>query len=158
MGGTASALAALLSEYADPDPEQAPRLVNVPPETAARGLALLPPDLTSARLNLTQPPMAWLVQQAAELGGRLTGALPPGKAFLLIDGIQVPAASSRELAGRISSAFPATADAPAALPGAVCEAWSSWDADAPPVWTGTGEDLLSGALPADARVVGYWWD
>jgi hypothetical protein len=116
MGGTAGARAALLADYADPDPRQAPRLVHVPPEAAARGLALLPPDLATARLNLAQPPMAWLTRQAVELGGLLTGALPPGKAFLLIDGIQVPVASSRELAARIASAFPATADAPAALP------------------------------------------
>jgi hypothetical protein len=127
MGGTAGALAALLADYADP--RQAPRAVHVPPETAARGLALLPPDLATARLNYAQPPMAWLVEQAAELGGLLTGALPSGKVFLLIDGIQVPGGRGRELADRIASSFPATADAPAALPSAVCEAWSSWDAD-----------------------------
>jgi hypothetical protein len=39
-----------------------------------------------------------------------------------------------------------------------CEAGSSWDADATPVWRGTGEDLLSALLLVDAQVVGYWWD
>ena len=36
--------------------------------------------------------------------------------------------------------------------------WASWAPDARPLWTGTGEDLLTGLLPPHASVVKLWWD
>jgi hypothetical protein len=52
IGGIATALAALLAPYADPDPEtgRLGRLVDVPPHVAAQALALVP-DLAGARMN-----------------------------------------------------------------------------------------------------------
>jgi hypothetical protein len=153
--GTAQTLAALLAPYADP--ELAGRLVDVPPEVGAEALALLPPDLRTARLNLSQPPMSWLVDVAVELGGRLVGSLAAGRAFARFDGVQVSSSRARHLAVRISEAWPETADAPAALPAATAEAWTEWTATWP-IWSGTGADLLSARLPQEAAVLGVVWD
>jgi hypothetical protein len=151
----ADALTALLAPYADP--ALPARLVDVPVDVAGRALDLLPADMRTARLNLSQPPMAWLVAVAAELGGRLVGALEPGRAFARLDGMQVDAALARPLAERVAAAWPETATAPAALPAATAEAWTSWTA-AWPIWTGIGTDLLRAPLPADATVLGVVWD
>jgi hypothetical protein len=151
----ADALAALLAPYAD---SALPgRLVDVPPDVAARALDLLPPDLRTARLNLSQPPMAWLVATAAELGGRLVGALEPGRSFARLDGVQVDAALARPLAERVAAAWPESDAAPAALPAATAEAWNSWTAEWP-IWSGLGTDLLRAPLPPDAAVLGLVWD
>lgn len=151
----AEALAALLAPYADP--ALPGRLVDVPPDVAERALDLLPSDLWTARLNLSQPPMAWLVDTAAELGGRLVGALEPGRSFARLDGVQVDAALTRPLAERVAAAWPEIDDAPAALPAATAEAWNSWTA-AWPIWSGIGTDLLGAPLPPDAAVLGLVWD
>ncbi len=153
--GTAQEVAALLAPYADP--ELAGRLVDVPPEIGARAVALLPPDLRTARLNLSQPPMSWLVEVAAALQGRLVGSLEAGKAFVRFDGVQMSSARARQLAVRIAETWPETAGAPAALPAATAEAWTRWTAHWP-TWTGNGEDLLNVQLPQDAAVVGVVWD
>ena len=151
----ADALTALLAPYADP--ALPGRLVDVPPDVAGRALRLLPSDMRTARLNLSQPPMAWLAAVAAELGGRLVGALEPGQAFVRLDGVQVDAALARPLAERVAAAWPQTVTAPAALPASTAEAWTSWTA-AWAIWTGIGTDLLGAPLPADAAVVGALWD
>ena len=132
--------------------------MDVPPEVAARALEFLPADLAGARLNMVQPPMTWLVAQAAERpGGRLTGSLTAGRGLVVFDGIQVDAAAARELAEAVAAAWPAAAGLPGALEAAVAEAWTSRTAEWP-YWTGTGTDLLAGPLPARAAVVGLWWD
>jgi hypothetical protein len=151
----ADALTALLVPFADP--ALPGRLVDVPPDVAARTLHLLPSDMRTARLNLSQPPMAWLVATAAELDGRLVGSLEPGRAFARLDGVQVDAALARTLAERVAAAWPDTTGAPAALPAATAEAWTSWTA-AWPIWSGIGTDLLHAPLPPDAAVLGLVWD
>jgi hypothetical protein len=150
-------LAALLAPYADPDPQQAGRLVDVPPAVAEQALQLLLPEQRTERLNLTQPPMTWLVEQARQLGGRLVGALAAGRSFARFDGIQVPADAARELAERVATAWPATTSDQGALAAAVAEAWPSWTA-ARPTWTGSGTDLLAAELPRATAAVGLWWD
>jgi hypothetical protein len=55
----------------------------VPPALAARALQHLPADLAAARLNLVQPPMTWLVEQAGQLRARLVGALAPGRRLVI---------------------------------------------------------------------------
>ena len=158
MTDVARAVADLLAPYADPDPQQAGRLLHVPPRICERALALLLPDQRTARLNLVQPPMTWLVQLAERMGGVLTGALPAGKAFVVFDGVQLNGGGevARELARRVAVAWPATDDLPGALAVAVAEAWPSWTA-AQPAWTGSGTDLLTAQLPPDTAVVGLWW-
>jgi hypothetical protein len=151
----ADALTALLAPYADPAVPT--RLVDVPPDVGGRALDLLPSDMRTARLNLTQPPMAWLVAVAAELGGRLVGSLEAGRAFARLDGVQVDVAVATPLAERVAAAWPETAGAPAALPAATAEAWTSWTA-AWPIWSGIGTDLLDAPLPEDAALVGLLWD
>ncbi|MGY1805786.1 hypothetical protein ACI8AF_00275 [Blastococcus sp. SYSU D00669] len=158
MRDPAGALDVLLRSYADPDPQQVGRLIDVPPAVAANALTLLPAHLAEARLNLTQPPMRWLVECAAVLGGRLVGAMAPGRAAIRFDGIQVDRAVARQLAKRVAEAWPAASDIPAALSAAVAEAWPSWSPDEPPLWTGEGTDLLTRDLPPGAAVVGLWWD
>jgi hypothetical protein len=125
--------------------------------TAQTLAALLAPDLRTARLNLSQPPMSWLVDVAAELDGRLVGSLAAGRAFARFDGVQLSSSRARQLAARIAEAWPETADAPAALPAATAEAWTGWTATWP-IWSGTSADLLSTQLPPDAAVVGVIWD
>ncbi|MGY1838434.1 MULTISPECIES: hypothetical protein [unclassified Modestobacter] len=151
----AEELRALLCGYADPD--QATRLLDVPPAVADRALQHLPADLAAARLNRVQPPMTWLVEQASHLGARLVGSLTPGRGLVVFDGIQVEVASARTLAERIAGAWPATGDAPGALEAAVAEAWPSWAAPEP-TWTGAGPALLVGPWPAGTVAVGLWWD
>ena len=91
---TATASTALLAAYTDPILAPVGRLMDVPHEVAARALEFLPADLAGARLNLVQPPMTWLVAQAAERpGGRLTGSLTAGRGLVVFDGIQVDAAT-----------------------------------------------------------------
>jgi hypothetical protein len=158
MRDPAGALDALLRPYADPDPQQVGRLIDVPPAVAAKALAHLPADLAEARLNMVQPPMRWLVQVAAEVGGRLVGALAPGRAAVRFDGLQVDVAAARRLAELVAGAWPDKPDAPAALFAAVAEAWPSWSAGEQPMWTGIGTDLLTQDLPPGAAVVGLWWD
>jgi hypothetical protein len=152
----ADALAALLAPYADPHLAQAGRLVDVPVDVAAQALDLLADDVVTSRPNLVQPPMRELVSLAADLGGRLVGAVVPGRAFVHFDGVQVDAALAPALAERIAAAWPAEGAVEDALSAAVAEAWTSWDADWP-VWTGSGADLLRGA-PLGAAVVGLVWD
>jgi hypothetical protein len=154
MGGIATALAALLAPYADPDPEMG-RLVNVPPDVAAQALALVP-NLAGARMN-GQPEQSWLVQAAADLDGWLCGSLAPGRACLRFDAIQVPVARARELAERITAVFPRAPDHLPALDTAVAEAWLVRDA-LDPVWTGDGTELLTDPLPSGVQAVGLWWD
>jgi hypothetical protein len=48
----AEALTRLLAAYADPDPEQAMRLLDVPLDLGARCLRYLPPDLAGARWTI----------------------------------------------------------------------------------------------------------
>jgi hypothetical protein len=156
--GAASALAALLAPYADPDPSHGPRLLDVPPAAASQALDHLPDDLTTARLNLVQPPMRWLVALAADLGGRLVGSTVPGRRYVRIDGVQLPAAAALLAAERIARDWPVTAELPSALSAATAEAWASWAPESQPVWTGTGEDLLAAQLPAEAAVFGLWWN
>lgn len=151
----AEALDALLAAYADP--ELPPRLVDVPAAVAAAALGALPADLAGARLNLTQPPMTWLVDQAGQLGARLVGSRTPGRGLVVFDGIQVEAARARTLAELIAVAWPAADDIPGALEAAVAEAWPSWTAQWP-MWTGAGGELLTGPMPIGAAVVGLWWD
>jgi hypothetical protein len=154
----AEALTALLAAYLDPDLRPAGRLVDVPPSVAAQALELLPLDLPAARLNLVQPPMSWLVAQAAALaGGRLVGSLTAGRGLVVIDGIQADAAAAHPLAVRVAEAWPATGELPGALDSATAEAWTSWEATTP-IWAGLGTDLLSSPLSDDAAVVGLWWD
>lgn len=129
-------------------------MVDVPPPVAATALQLLTGDQVAGRCNGAQPPMSWLQQRAAELGGRLVGSVWRG--YVRFDGVQVPAAA-RPLAERVAADWPATPTEPAALPAAVAEAWPTWDAEEP-CWTGTGPDLLTAVLPARAAVVGLWWD
>lgn len=155
---TAVALAELLARYADRGPGQGARLVDVPPAVAATALDLLPPELGTARLNLVQPPARWLIAAAADLDGRLVGSLVPGRRFVRFDGVQVPVAAGRTLAVRVADAWSATLVVPGALDAAVAEAWSSWAVDAPPLWSGHGDELLTRSLPPDAEVVGLWWD
>jgi hypothetical protein len=155
--GCAADLAALLEPYADPNPGQAGRLLDVPPGVAAAALALLPEDLRVARLNGSQPPMRDLTALAAEFGGRLVGGLMTGRAFVRFDGVQVPAAAARDLAARVAAEWPAATEWPAALESAVAEAWASWTS-AWAAWKGVGTDLLTGPLPAGIAVVGLWWD
>jgi hypothetical protein len=57
-----TALAALLAPYSDPDFQQIGRLVDVPPAVAERALQLLLPEQRTAGLNMTRPPMVWLVE------------------------------------------------------------------------------------------------
>jgi hypothetical protein len=104
----------------------------------------------SARLNGSQPPMTWLAAQAAQLDGRLVGRLPAGKAFVCIDGIQVPAATARQLAEAIATAWPATAEALGALETAVAEAWDGWAAEWP-VWTGARDRPAREAAAVGSR-------
>ena len=151
----ASALAALLAPYSDPDLPG--RLLDVPPEVAAEALELLDADLGTARPNRVQPPMQWLVRQAAALDGRLTGGLVRGRTFLRLDGVQVPAAAARELAARAAGAWPSHGGTPSALQGAVAEAWVSWTAQEP-TWVGVGTDLLATPWSLEVTVVGLWWD
>jgi hypothetical protein len=156
--GAASALAALLAPYADPDPTQGPRLLDVPAEVGAEVLAVLPEDQVTARLNLAQPPMTWLVAQCADLGGRLVGSVVPGRRFVRFDGVQLgDILAARTLAQRIVADWPATASVPSALAAAIAEAWASWAPAGQPVWTGTGDDLLTAPLPSEAEVIGLWW-
>jgi hypothetical protein len=129
----------------------------VPPVVAGRALLFLRPDQRTARPNLVQPPMTWLIQQARQLSGRLVGALATGRAFVRFDGIQVPASVARELAARVAAAWPASRQAEAALAAATAEAWPSWTS-ATPTWSGTGPDLLVEPAPAGTAVVGLWWD
>jgi hypothetical protein len=157
MTDRARSLAALLAPYGDPGLQQVGRLVDVPPAVAEQALRFLLPEQRTARPNMTQPPMAWLVEQARELGGRLVGALAVGRGYARFDGVQVPAAAARELAERVAAAWPGTADAPDALAAAVAEAWASWAATSP-LWVGGGPDLRAGPLPSGAAVVGLWWD
>jgi hypothetical protein len=152
----ARTLAALLAPYADPDFQQIGRLIDVPPMVAGQALQLLLPEQRTGRPNLTQPPMAWLVEQARELDGRLVGALAVGRAYVRFDGIQVPAAAAPELAVRVAAAWPVTAEGVDALASAVAEAWNSWTATHP-TWTGSGTDLLTAPLPPDSAVVGLGW-
>jgi hypothetical protein len=148
-------LAELLEPYADG--QQVGRVVDVAPSVAAEALRLLPPDLTQARLNLHQPPMVELVMLAEQLGGRLVGAVQVGRLFVRFDGVQVAAASARELAVRIATAWPARGEEPGALESALAEGWSDWSAtDAS--WVGGGADLLTSSRPASVEVVGVWWD
>lgn len=147
----ADELSALLAPYADPGPGQAGRLIHVPAKVAAAALECLPVDLRHARLNGTQPSMSWLVAQAADLGGLLVGSLAAGRAFVRFDGIQLGPDAAHELARRMAT------EMPGALQAALAEAWTSWAADEP-TWTGSGTDLLDGALPTGAAVHGYWWD
>lgn len=158
-GGQARAedLAALLEPYADPNPGQAGRLLDVPPGVAAAALELLPEDLPVARLNGTQPPMRDLTALATEFGGRLIGGLMPGRTFVRFDGVQVSAAAARELAVRVAAEWPATPEWPGALESAVAEAWASWTS-ARATWEGVGTDLLTMPPPAGTAVVGLWWD
>lgn len=149
----AAELAALLESFADPDPGQTGRLVDVPPGVAAAALELLPDDLRIARLNGTQPPMRELAALAAEFGGRLIGGLMSGRAFVRFDGVQVPAAAARRLAERVADQCPATAEWPGALESAVAEAWPSWTATCSS-WQGVGTDVLAEPLPASNEVVG----
>jgi hypothetical protein len=108
--GAASALAALLASYADPDPSQGPRLLDVPAEVGAQVLAMLPEDQVTARLNLVQPPMNWLVAHCADLGGRLVGSLVPGRGFVRFDGVQLgDVSTARALAESVAADWPATA-------------------------------------------------
>ncbi len=46
-------LAALLASYADPDPRQVGRVIDVPPAVAEQALPLLLPEQCTARPNLT---------------------------------------------------------------------------------------------------------
>jgi hypothetical protein len=157
--GTVSTLAALLAPYADPDPTQGPRLIDVPAGVGAQVLAMLPENQVTARLNLVQPPMTWLVAQCADLGGRLVGSVVPGRGFVRFDGVQVGDVSkARTLAERVAADWPATAGVPSALAAATAEAWASWAPEEQPVWTGTGEDLMTAPLPAEAAVLGLWWN
>ena len=110
----ADALTALLAQYGDPAPAQAARLLHVPPPVAARALELLPADLPTARLNLVRPPMTWLADQAAQLGGRLVGSLTAERGLVTFDGIQVDAATAPELAARVAADWPAAGNLPAA--------------------------------------------
>jgi hypothetical protein len=153
----ADALAVLLTPYTDPHLAETGRVVDVPVDVAARALALLADDVVTSRPNLVQPPMRELVSLAADLGGRLVGAVVPGRAFVRLDGVQVDAAIARTLAERIAAAWPADGGVGDALSAATAEAWTSWDADWP-VWTGSGADLLRGAAPSEAAVVGLVWD
>jgi hypothetical protein len=141
----------------DPDLRQIGRFADVPPAVGTRVLELLLPDQRSGRPNMTQPPMAWLVEQARQLDGRLVGALAAGRAYARIDGIQVPASSARVLAARVATAWPATTDRLDALASAVAEAWPGWTATGR-TWTGSGTDLLRARLPPGTAVVGLWWD
>src|SRR4051794_8833275 len=102
--------------------------------------------------------MTWLVQLADQMGGVLTGALPAGKAFVVLDGVQLDGADevARELARRVAVSWPATDSLPGALASAVAEAWPSWTAEQS-TWTGSGTDLLTARLPPDIAVVGLWW-
>ncbi|MGY1738375.1 hypothetical protein [Geodermatophilus sp. SYSU D00684] len=147
----------LLAPYADPEFEQIGRLVGVPPAVGERALRLLASDQVTARCNGAQPPMSWLVPQADLLGGQLVGGLAPGRAYVRFDGVQLAPGSARVLAHRMAAEWPASAEAGDALTAAVAETWTSWTARQPS-WTGTGIDLLSGALPPDTACVGFWWD
>jgi hypothetical protein len=109
----------------------------VPPEGAAHALGLVLPDEATGRLNLTQPPQVWLVEQAAELDGWLVGSRRRG--FVRFDGVQVPAAQARRPAERIAETFPRL------------------QAIRPP-WTGIGTDLLTAELPNGSEIVGLWLD
>ncbi|MGY2004248.1 hypothetical protein [Blastococcus sp. SYSU DS1024] len=151
MADAADPLTALLAPYANPDPPQVGRLVDVPPAVAEQALQRLLPEQRTSPVNLTQPPMAWLVDQARELDGRLVGSLTVGRSYVRFDGIQVPAAAAQQLAVVVAAAWPS------ALAAAIAEAWPSWTA-AHPTWTGTGSDLLAARLPPDLTVVGLWWD
>jgi hypothetical protein len=155
--GRSDILSALLAPYADADPGQRGRLVDVPPTVAAEALQLLLVEQVDSRCNGTQPPMRWLVKQAAALRGRLVGSVAAGRRYARFDGIQVPTPAARLLAERIAADWPGTDIAPAALPAAVAEAWTSWDANEP-IWTGTGPNLLTSGLPSKVVVVGLWWD
>ena len=146
-----AALTALLAPYADSDLAMAGRLVDVPPAVAAAALQHLPPDPGDARPNGTQPPMTWLIAQAAALDGRLVGSLVPGRAYVRFDGIQVTREAVVVLTQRLLT------EQPAALAAAVAEAWTSSVADEP-VWTGAGTDLIPDQLPPGATLVGLWWD
>jgi hypothetical protein len=154
---TADALSALLTAYLDRALAPAGRLLDVPPPIAGQALELLPPDLATARLNLVRPPMTWLVEQAAQLDGRLVGSLTAGRSLVAFDGIQVDVAAARRLAARVAAAWPATRDLPAALASATAETWTSWTAEWP-TWSGPGTDLLTRSLPTGTAVVGLWWD
>jgi len=153
---TARALAELLAPYADPDPRQGARLVDVPPGVAA-ALDLLPPEQGTGRPNGIQPPARWLGMAATDLDGRLVGSLIPGHSVVRFDGVPVPVASARTLAVRVAEAWPATPDVSGALGAGVAEAWASWAADAPALWSGNGAGLLT-RPPPDAAVVGLLWD
>ncbi|MGY1887751.1 hypothetical protein ACI799_20835 [Blastococcus sp. SYSU DS0753] len=149
------ALVELLDPYIDRDlPGQ---LLDVPPQIAVAALGLLDRELGTARPNGVQPPMQWLVAQAAALGGRLNGGLVRERAFLRLDGIQVPAGVARELAARTAGAWPAHGASPSALEAAVAEGWVSWTAR-DHAWVGVGTELHTAPWPGEVAVVGLWWD
>ncbi len=148
-------VAALLAPYADATLPG--RLLDVPAAVGQRLLALLPDDMRRARPNGSQPPIEWLVAQAADFDARLVGGLVAGRSYARIDGIQLGVDAARSLAARIAAAWPAIGDGPGALEDAVAEAWTGWSAREP-IWTGAGTHLLTGTLPAGAAVVGLWWD
>jgi hypothetical protein len=129
------------------------RLADVPPEVAAQALDLLPPYETTVRLNFGQPPMEWLVDQAATLGGHLSGTLR--YAFVHFNSIRVPAHATHILADRVSD-WPAIDDMSPGLDCAQASTWTPWSKETPN-WTGRGDDLLDMDLPLGITEVDLTW-
>ncbi len=133
--------------------KEQPRLAGVPPQVAAQALILLPPHETTARLNIGQPPMTWLVDQVHDLSGHVSGHVT--YAFVRFSGIRVPARAARILADRVAD-WPATDDL---SPGLDCAQGSTWTSRSTetPSWAGHGSDLLDMHLPPDIAEVGLAW-
>ncbi|HWU08312.1 MAG TPA: hypothetical protein VN520_18340 [Streptomyces sp.] len=159
----ASALQSLLTPYThassiDEQREWWPkidetRLADVPPEVAAQALDLLPLYETTVRLNFGQPPMDWMVEQAADLGGHLSGTLR--YAFIRFSGITVPARATPILAARVAT-WPAIDDLSPGLACAQGSAWTPWSKETPH-WTGPGSDLVDMRLPLGITEVSMVW-
>lgn len=131
------------------------RFVDASAETVRSALAVLDTSLATSRPNL-QPPAAWLVECAEELGGLLGGSYMTSPwESLRVDAICVPRTTAAELARRVDAEWPAIDGWPPALELALAEGWTSWVAQAS-VWEGPGAALL-GDLP-DLPVFGLWWD
>lgn len=142
-------VATLLAQFPDPADLSGIRFVDLPPDVAARVLALVDPATANGRPNGDQPPMRWLVDVAGELDARLAGSLSRG--CLRIDAIQVQGQPRwSRLLERLER------DWPSAAGHAVAEVWSGWDARFPH-WAGRACQAEA-AMWSDDDVLGLWWD
>jgi hypothetical protein len=125
-----------------------------PPGLMTEAMGLFDPEFSTERAH-GQPPVTWLIGQAADYQGVLGGLVAPAGRYarIRVDRIIVPGPHAVELAKKIDMEWPVDRKH-SALDLAVVEGLRDHDPEHP-LWDAAGTSFRD---PRDAPWCSFWWD